>query len=162
MEAIQANKAVTMRYVMRSHFPDGTGKERPPETHEFIFGVVCQAPALENALEGKKTGDRVGVNIPPEEIYGSHDPDLIREIPKKGLVKQRLKEGQLYRQMKKGCLVSFKVLKVEAENVLVDFNKPMAGISVSMDLEILDVREASPEEIEAAREARFKKSIGCG
>ena len=64
--------------------------------------------------------------------------------------------------MKKGCLVSFKILKVGPEKVLVDFNKPLAGISVSMDLEILSVRQAAREEIDAAAEAQFKRSVGCG
>ena len=117
---------------------------------------------LEQALDGAKVGDRFTVRIPAQEIYGEHDPALIREIPKAGLIKQRIKPGQFYRQMKKGCLVSFKVLEMRPETVLADFNRPMAGISVTLDVEILGVRRASSEEIESAREAQIKKSIGCG
>jgi FKBP-type peptidyl-prolyl cis-trans isomerase SlyD len=50
--------------------------------------------------------------IPPAEIYGEHDPRLIAQIPRKGLLKQRLVQGQYYRQMKKGKLISFKVLDI--------------------------------------------------
>ena len=91
-----------------------------------------------------------------------YDPSLTREIPKKGLIKQRVKEGQYYRQMKKGCLVSFKVLEVRPQTVLADFNEPLAGISVSVDLKILSIRDASKAEIDAAHESQLKKSIGCG
>ena len=153
---------VTMKYVMRSHFEDGTVKERPEEVMEFVFGVERQAPTLEKALENAKVDDRLNVRIPASEIYGERDPELIREIPKDGLIKQRVKPGRYYRQMKKGCLVSFKVLEVRPDTVLADFNEPMAGIAVSMEVEILDVRAASREEIKSARDAYLKKRIGCG
>ena len=87
---------------------------------------------------------------------------MTREIPKKDLITQRLKEGQYYRQMKQGCLVSFKVLEVRPETVVADFNEPLAGILVSMALEVLSVRDASREEIETARETQAKKAMGCG
>jgi FKBP-type peptidyl-prolyl cis-trans isomerase SlyD len=147
---------------MTSRYPDGTSRERPSETHEFIFGVERQVPALEKVLDGKGPGETFRVLIPPTEIFGERDPELIREIPKEGLIRQRLKEGEYYRQMKMGCLVSFKVLEVRPKTVLADFNKPMAGISVSLDVTILDIRKASPSEIEAACEAEVKRSIGCG
>ena len=65
-------------------------------------------------------------------------------------------------QMKMGSLVSFKVLELRPKTVLADFNKPMAGISVSLDVEILEVKEATKKEIDAAIDAQVKRSIGCG
>ena len=162
MEAVQTDKLVALKYVMRSHLQDGTVKHHPEEEMRFIFGVERRPPALEKALEGRRVGDKLSLEIPAGEIYGEYDPLLTREIPKKGLIKQRLKEGQHYRQMKQGCLVSFKVLEVRPETVVADFNQPLAGIAVSMDLEILSIRDASGEEIERARETQAKKAIGCG
>jgi FKBP-type peptidyl-prolyl cis-trans isomerase SlyD len=161
-ESVRPDRAVKVRYVMRSHLPDGTVKERPPEEMEFIFGVERQVPTLEKALASACEGDRLGLHIPPSEIYGAHDPALIREIPKRGLIKQRLREGQLYRQIKGGALVSFKVLEVRPATVVIDLNPPLAGISVSMDLEVLAVRKASEDEINDAYHAQVKKTIGCG
>ena len=153
---------VTLRYCMQSHLPDGTVREHPEEQLDFIFGVEKQVPTLEKALEGRQTGDKMRFEIPDEEIYGPHDPELIREIPREGLIKQRLKEGQFYRQIKKGCLVSFRVLEIRPKAVVADFNKPMAGIWLNMDLEVLGIREAGEREISVAKEAEMKKSIGCG
>jgi FKBP-type peptidyl-prolyl cis-trans isomerase SlyD len=116
---------------------------------------------LEEALEGCLPGQKVSLDIPPSEIYGDHDPELIREIPKKGLVKQRVREGRFYRQMKKGSLISFKILEVRPETVLADFNRPMAGISVSLKVEVLQITDATKEEIDAAVEAQIRKGIGC-
>jgi FKBP-type peptidyl-prolyl cis-trans isomerase SlyD len=162
MNKITTDAAVTLDYVMKTHLPDGHVTERPPETLEFIFGVERQAPSLERALDGGRPGDTIRVHIPPAEIYGERDPALVHEIPRKGLVKQRIQEGQYYRQMKKGCLVSFKILEVRPQTLLVDFNKPMAGIAVSMEAKIKAVRKATRDEIDNAVEAQLKRSIGCG
>lgn len=162
MEKIAPNAAVTVRYALRTRLPDGTGSERPPETFGFVFGVERQVPTLESALEGAGVGEKISVHVPPAEIYGEYDPVLIKEIPKKGLIKQRLRPGQFYRQMKKGALVSFKVREVKSATVVADFNRPMAGISADIDLEVLKVRQATEEEIAAAREAQLKRNIGCG
>jgi FKBP-type peptidyl-prolyl cis-trans isomerase SlyD len=160
-ETVRPDAMVNIKYIMKSHLPDGTIKKHPEEEFQFIFGVERQVSALESALEGGGIGQKIQVKIPSAEIYGEHDPELIREIPKKGLIKQRLKEGQFYRQMKKGCLVSFKVLEVKPDAVLVDFNKPMAGVWVSMETEILGIRKAEKREIDSAIEKQVKKSIGC-
>lgn len=162
MESVQTEKMVALRYAMRSHLQDGTVKHHPEEELRFVFGVDRQVPTLEKALEGRYIRDTLSLTIPAVEIYGEYDPDLTREIPKKGLIKQRLKEGRYYRQMKQGCLVCFKVLEVRPETVVADFNEPLAGIFVSMDLEILSIRDASGEEVERAHENQIKKVIGCG
>lgn len=161
MESIQTDKKVTATYRMTTRLPDGTAKEHPEECVCFIYGVDRQVPALEKALEGLRPGQKMSLVIPPREIYGDHDPDLIREIPKKGLIRQRIREGKFYRQMKKGTLISFKILEVRPDTLLVDFNRPMAGISVSMEVEVLAVADASKKEIDAAMEAWIRKSIGC-
>jgi FKBP-type peptidyl-prolyl cis-trans isomerase SlyD len=162
VERIETAKKVTAKYTMTTHLTDGTTKEQPEEKMTFIFGGERQAPTLEKALEERTAGDKIHITIPSSEIYGEHDATLIREIPRKGLIKQRLKEGQYYRQMKLGSLVSFKVLEVRPKTVLADFNKPMAGISISLDVEILGITEATKKEIDAAIDAQIKRSIGCG
>ncbi len=162
MERVQTGCSVTIRYGLTTLLPDGERKPHPEETVEFIFGVGVQAPTLENALEGARVGDQLSVHLPAAEIFGAHDPSLIREIPTRGLIRQRLKKGQFYRQMKMGTLVSFKVLELKAGSVLADFNRPMAGIAADLTVEVLGLREASESEIEAARTAQLKRTIGCG
>jgi FKBP-type peptidyl-prolyl cis-trans isomerase SlyD len=161
METVVADKWVTMKYTMISLLPDGSKKEHPEEKISFIFGVDRQVPSLETAVGGLQVGECGKVDIPASELYGEHDASLIKEIPKKGMIRQRLKAGQFYRQMKMGSLISFKVLEVKPQTVVADFNRPMAGIRVSMNYEIQDIRDASAEEVDSAMEAQVRKSIGC-
>jgi len=161
MDSVQIEKMVTVKFHMMTHLTDGTIKDHQEEEITFVYGVERQVPTLERALEGCHVGDRKSIAIPSGEIYGEHDPRLIAEIPRKGLLKQRLVQGQYYRQMKKGKLISFKVLDLLPHTVRADFNDPLAGIEVSMELEVTAIRDASPEEVEAAREAQVKRRIGC-
>jgi FKBP-type peptidyl-prolyl cis-trans isomerase SlyD len=161
-EVMQPEKMVTLKYTLVSSLLDGTVKNHPQEEMTFVFGVERQIPSMEQALQGCRQGEKKKITIPAKEIYGEYDPNLVREIPKKGLVRQRLVEGQFYRQMKMGTLVSFKVKEVRPQTVLADFNEPLAGIVVSMDFEVLALRDATKAEIEEATERQMKKSIGCG
>jgi len=162
MKKIEPKSFVTLKYKMQIKLPDGKVEEKEEENFSFIYGIERQVSSLEKALLGAKEGDRLTVYIPPKELYGERDPDLIREIPKKGLIKQRIKEGQYYRQIKKGVLVSFKVLEIRSKTILADFNPPMAGISAIMKLEVTSVRKATKKEISSAMEAEIKRKAGCG
>jgi FKBP-type peptidyl-prolyl cis-trans isomerase SlyD len=160
MDEILPEKKVRLRVQLRTRFPGDAVKAREEEM-SFVYGVEPQVPTLDKALEGRGPGETLHLAIPPSEIYGEHDPALIVEIPKKGLIKQRLRKGQYYRQMKMGSLVSFKVLEIRPDTILADLNRPLTGISVDMDAEILEVRGATPEEIREAREEQRRRTIGC-
>jgi FKBP-type peptidyl-prolyl cis-trans isomerase SlyD len=162
MEKIEKLSAVTIRLKISAQLPKGQTQDPVRQEFEFILGVEHQVPTLEKELEGAQAGHQFGLVVPPDELYGAHDAELIREIPKEGLLKQRVRAGKYYRQMKMGSLVEFKVLEIKDDTVLVDFNKPMAGISALMEGEVLAVRKPSEDEISKAGDAQRKKEIGCG
>ena len=161
-DCVDLDKKVTVRFNMATRLPDETVKKQPETTFTFIYGVESQIPSLEDALKGARPGDRKKIEVPAAELYGEHDPSLIREIPKQGLIKQRVKEGRYYRQIKRGSLVSFKILEVRPNSVLADFNPPTAGITATVDLEVISVRQATQEEINKAMEDQRRRQIGCG
>ncbi len=162
METVEKLSAVTVRLKIEAQLPKGEVQDPVNQEFEFIYGIEHQVPTLEKELEGAAAGHQFSLVIPPGELYGAHDPELIREIPKEGLLKQRVREGQYYRQMKMGSLVQFKVLEIKDDTLLVDFNKPTAGISALMEGEVLAVRKPDQEEIAKAEENQHKREIGCG
>jgi len=161
MDRVTQDMAVTIRFTLKTEIAPGKFREQPETETRFIFRVEEQAPTLESALEGAEPGHRFSLHIPAVEIYGEHDPALIKEIPKKGLVKQRIREGQFYRQMKMGSLVSFKILAVKDDTVVADFNEPLAGISAYIEGEVVAVEPATEAQIAAARESQRRRKIGC-
>uniref|UniRef100_A0A831ZXL9 peptidylprolyl isomerase n=1 Tax=Desulfacinum infernum TaxID=35837 RepID=A0A831ZXL9_9BACT len=138
---------VTIDFSLKTTSPDGTVTEAPPGSCTFIYGVDVQYPSVEAALMNKKVGDRVSVYVPPEEIFGPYDPELVRELPRSDYKPERLKPGRIYREMRNRSLVEFLVRDVRDDVIVADFNRPGAGTYAEFHIEIKDICEASPKEL---------------
>lgn len=138
---------VTMEYIIRTSHPNGEKSMLPAQTCSFVYGVDVQLPSVESAIQNLLPGDRVTVHVPPEELYGHLDEELVRELPKEDYKENRIKEGKIYREMKKNCLVQFMVREVRDDVIVADFNDPRAGTSAEFDILIKDVREATKGEM---------------
>jgi FKBP-type peptidyl-prolyl cis-trans isomerase SlyD len=138
---------VTMEYKIRTTSHDGAVNELAPTTCGFVYGVNVQYPSVEAAIMNKYAGDRIEVYLPPEELFGAYDESLVRELPLSDYKPERIRPGQVYREMRKQCLVQFLVREVRGDIVIADFNDPRAGSSATFEILIRDVREASREEM---------------
>jgi FKBP-type peptidyl-prolyl cis-trans isomerase SlyD len=114
------------------------------------MGVDPQYTSVESALMHKKAGDRVKVYIPPEEISGAHDPELVRDLPMVDYKQERVKPGRMYREIKRKCLVQFMVKEVRGDVIVADFNDPRAGTWAEFDILVKEVRPAKKEEMKPA------------
>ena len=150
MQQVKECMMVTIEYRIRTKGKDGEQLEAPPETCSFAYGVDVQYPSVETALMNKFPGDRVQVYIPPEELYGTYDEALIRELPREDYKEERLNPGKMYRQIRRKCLVQFMVKEVRDKVVVADFNDPRAGTSAEFDILVKDVREATKTELQPA------------
>lgn len=147
MEQVKECMVVTLEYIVRTRGPNGQAGESTTETCSFVYGVDVQYPSVEKAIAAKKAGDRVQVTVPPEELFGAYDENLVRELPSCDYKQERLKVGKMYREMRKKCLVQFLVKELRDEVVVADFNDPRAGTSADFDILIKDLREATKEEM---------------
>jgi len=146
-ELIKECSMVTIECEMRVVPADGPGPIVRSQACSFVMGVDSQYPSVETALMNKKAGDRVRVYIPPEEIYGANDPELVRKLPRGDYKQERLKPGRMYREMKRKSLVQFMVKEVHDEVIVADFNDPRAGTWAEFDIVVKEVRAAKKEEM---------------
>ena len=104
---------------------------------------------VERALEGRTAGERFHVTVAPEEAYGPRREDAIQRVPKKYFHRpERLKPGMTATlALKEGGQQAVTVHKVGMTTVDVDTNHPLAGKLLSFDIEVVEVREAQPEEL---------------
>jgi len=114
--------------------------------HEGIF------PGLESALEGKTVGEKISVTLPPEETYGPRLDDAIQRVSinhvvNKSKKKIKYKPGMAIQLNTKNGAQSVIVVKAGLKSLDVDINHPLAGKTLNFDVEIVDIREASEEEI---------------
>jgi FKBP-type peptidyl-prolyl cis-trans isomerase SlyD len=99
-------------------------------------------------MEGREAGETFSADVPAAEAYGERRDGMVQRVPKKHFGEQRLMPGmQVVLQTNFGPR-AVTILKVGMSVVDVDLNHPMAGKDLHFDIEILEVREASQEEIE--------------
>lgn len=122
----------------------------------MVFGASQEVvPGLMAAMEGLKAGDRFGVTLPPEAAFGQWHADNIMELDKDifmrdGELAEEVKEGALLPMMTaEGYRVMGKVLEI-GDKVKMDFNHPFAGLTVRYDGKVVNVREATHEELHPA------------
>jgi FKBP-type peptidyl-prolyl cis-trans isomerase SlyD len=123
-----------------------TSKDRDPIA--ILIGHGNIIPGLEAAMQDKEAGESFGVDVPAAEAYGERREGMGQRIPKKHFGNTKLQPGmQVVLQTNFGPR-AVTVEKVGHSVVDVDLNHPMAGKDLHFDVEIVEVREASAEEIE--------------
>jgi len=149
MSQVKECMLVTIEYRLKTTTRDGETTELPTQTCSFVYGVDTQYPSVESALMNKQPGDRVQVYVPPEEIYGTYDESLVRELPRSDYKEERLKEGKMYRERRQKCLVQFMVRNIRDEVIVVDFNDIKAGTYAEIEILVKDVRESSKADLKS-------------
>jgi FKBP-type peptidyl-prolyl cis-trans isomerase SlyD len=156
---IETNKVVAVAY--RLHVDDGENgktfyeeatKDQP---YYFLFGAENTLPALEAVLLGKSSGDTFEVFIDFEHAYGDYDDSKKVILPKSRFKEAEKQNKNLLRvgnvipmQDDEGNHLRGEITKVDYTGVHMDFNSPLAGLDLYFEGEILEVREATPEEID--------------
>lgn len=144
------NSVVSIHYTLKDD--DGqvmdSSEGKPPL--QYLHGKNNLIPGLENELTGKTTGAKFEASIPPEQAYGERRDDFIQVISKEmfqGV--ENIEPGMTFvAQGEGGAQRQVRVTDVEGDNVTIDANHPMAGMTLHFTVEVTDVREGTPQEIE--------------
>ena len=147
---IEDKKVVSFHYTLTND--DGetldTSRERG-EPMLYLHGANNIIPGLENALSGKQAGDTVDVSVAPQEAYGERDDAKQQSVPRDMFPQDTdIEPGmQFHAQGPGGETLVVTVAKVEDDSITVDGNHPLAGVPLNFAVEVIEVREASQEEI---------------
>ena len=148
---IEKNKVVSMNYTLKDESGQILDSSEGREPLAYIQGTGQIIPGLEKELEGKKKGDKIHAVIAPEEAYGTHMPELVQDVPLSGFQgegSEQLQEGMQVRvETNNGPAIAM-VSKIDGDTVSLDLNHPLANKTLHFDVEIMDVRDATPEELE--------------
>jgi FKBP-type peptidyl-prolyl cis-trans isomerase SlyD len=148
---IAKNKAVFFSYSII----DETGEkvEHSDVPIGYVHGVDSGIlDKLEKELLGRQAGDVVEVPVSPREGFGLHDPDMtftdkIDNVPPEF----RHIGAEVQMKNENGEVKTFLVSKIEGGKLTVDGNHPLAGKNITFIVKITEVRDATPEEINAGR-----------
>lgn len=144
---ISENTAVSLNYTMFN--VDGKVIDKNHEPIVYLHGGYDNIlPAVEAALEGKQVGESVSVTMTPDEAFGEFDASLVRE-EEIGLFPPDIEVGIMFetRDPETEETIQFRVTAIDAGRVTVDGNHPLSGMTIRFEAEVLEVREATGEEI---------------
>lgn len=145
---VEKNRVVRFHYVLSD--ADGGVIERSGSDQPLavLWGSGGLIAGVERALEGKQAGDHIEVTVDAAEGYGERRDDLVQRVPKKYFRDgDRLRPGQVTQLQTKQGPRAVTVLKVGMSVIDVDGNHPLAGRTLNFAIDVVDVRDAEPEEI---------------
>ena len=145
---IEKDRVVRFHYTVSEvgQEPIESSKDRDPLA--ILIGHGNIIPGLEKAMDGREAGESFGVDVPAAEAYGEKREGLTQRVPKKHFGSQRLAPGMQVVLNTNFGPRAVTIEKVGMSVVDVDLNHPMAGKDLHFDVDIVDVREASAEELE--------------
>lgn len=146
---ISNEKVVSIHYTLTDEEGEVLDSSEGKDPLNYIQGTNAIIPGLENALEGKTEGDKFNVTIPPEEAYGKRNENNIGYIDRKnfGDIKE-IHPGQQFQMQSQNGPVIIRVLEVNDDKVKVDANHDLAGKTLNFEVEVMNVRDATKEELD--------------
>ena len=137
---IQKNSEVEIDYTLTvdGKVEDSSKGRRPLKYTQGAGQIIV---GLERALEGKKTGDKISVDIPAKDAYGEKDPGAVRRVPKNAIQNvEEMKVGDIVGASTKGHNFRAQITEITDTEVVLDFNHPLAGKALHFDVEIISVK----------------------
>lgn len=153
---IHKNTVVTLHYKLKQDDSEGQLIEETygSEPLIFLYGAGNMIPEFESKLEGKKSGEKFSFSIDHDKAYGEYNPDAVITVP----ISTFMVEGKIAKDLlepgrripmrdQNGNQLNGTVKEVKKEEVVMDFNHPLAGVDLFFNGEIEEVREATETEI---------------
>jgi FKBP-type peptidyl-prolyl cis-trans isomerase SlyD len=146
---IEANKVVTLNFTLKDdagNILDSTDHGGP---FSYISGKGMVLPKLEEAVSIMMIGTKKQLKLDAVDGYGNYNDDAVQVVGKENFPSDfTLEVGMEYMASNPdGMQMPFVITEVRDEEVTIDFNHPLAGKSLNFDLELIDVREATAEEL---------------
>jgi FKBP-type peptidyl-prolyl cis-trans isomerase SlyD len=146
---IGEKSVVTFHYTLTNSNGEELDSSAGRDPMKYLHGASNIVPGLEKEMDGKSSGDKLKVEVQPEEGYGEVNPQMIQKVPHSAFEGvPEIKPGmQFQAQGPGGETQHITVKEVTGDEVIVDGNHPLAGQVLHFDVTIEDVREASEEEL---------------
>jgi len=146
---IENNRVVQIHYTLKDDEGEVLDSSVDHEPLPYIHGVGALIPGLEKELLGRQTGDKFTVVIAPADGYGDYDEDQVFQVSAGEFEgDDELELGmQVQLDSENGPAIAT-VTEIEGDEVTLDLNHPLAGVSLHFDVEVIEVREATKQELE--------------
>lgn len=162
--SIQDNQVVSIHYELKSvdngEILDSNLQGAPLS---FIVGKGQIIPGLEEKIKDLKVGEKADIKVAAVDAYGVYDDNAVQTLPKEQFAGLELQVGMtLYGQGEHGETVQVIVKNFNDETVEIDFNHPLAGKDLLFAINVVEVRDATADEILNGYVGGGHGGCGCG
>lgn len=141
---ITKDKVAAIHYTLRDNEGTIIDTSDGREPLYYLHGAGNLIAGMEEGLEGKTTGEKFSLTISPDKGYGELDPAMVQKVPRSAFGDQDVKAGMKFSTNQGGVVT---VKEVGLDTVTVDANHPLAGVTLNFDVEVMEVRNATDEEL---------------
>lgn len=146
---IEKNKVVTLEYTMTNAEGRLLASSDSQGPMLYLHGSNGIIPGLATELEGRSAGESFVVTLPPEKAFGQRDPEKIIPVERKYFTGvEEIKPGMRFHAQGESGMRVVTVVSADENEIVLDANHPWAGLAVTCNIIIRDVRDAKQEEIE--------------
>ena len=162
--SISDNQVVSIHYELRNvdngEILDSNINAAPLS---FIVGKGQIIPGLEEKIKDLKVGEKADIKVAAVDAYGVYDDNAVQTLPKEQFAGLELQVGMtLYGQGEHGETVQVIVKNFNDETVEIDFNHPLAGKDLLFAINVVEVRDATADEILNGYVGGGHGGCGCG
>ncbi|MFC1881815.1 peptidylprolyl isomerase [Thermodesulfobacteriota bacterium] len=145
---IAKGKVVSMHYALTDSTGEVLDSSEGQAPLDYLHGYGNIITGLEKALEDKEAGEKLKAVIPPEDGYGIRDEAQVKNLPLSSFQSPDQVEvgAQFQAETSEGPRLAT-VTKIDDKNVTVDLNHPLADLTLSFNIDVVDVRDATEEEL---------------
>ena len=143
------NKAITFNYTLKDDEGNILDTTKGSSPFSFLSGNGQILPKLEDAMSSMLLGSKKNVKIDAADAYGEYNEEAVQKVERTNFPKDvDLQLGmQFVTNSPDGHQMPFVISEIKGDVVTIDFNHPLAGKNLEFDVELLDVRDATAEEI---------------
>jgi len=141
---ITKEKVVAIHYTLRDNGGTIIDTSDGRQPLYYIHGMGNLIIGMEEGLEGKKKGDKFQVKISPAKGYGEKDPNMVQKVPRSAFGDQEVKKGMKFSTNQGGVIT---VVEIGLDSVTIDANHELAGVELNFEVEVMEVREATADEL---------------
>ena len=143
----EQQKVISFNYTLRNKAGEVIDQSPAGQPLEFISGMGFIIEGLESALLEMEEGEGKEVLVRPENGYGFRDESQIDVVSKSQLPVDEVQVGDYFQTGPDRHAPVVKVTKVEGDEVTLDANHPLAGEDLFFTVDVVGMRDASPDEI---------------
>ena len=160
---ITKDKFATINYILRDTEGLELDSSVGTEPLGYIHGRGYLIPGLEAQLEGKSAGDKFTCTIEPKDAYGERDDRLVAQVTRDKFEEgSPIELGMHFQVMTPAGPSIVRITEINDDTITIDGNHEMAGKTLNFEIEVVEVRDATQQELEMLEQRSCGGCGGCG